>query len=279
MMKKLAIRNWYALSARACVGLALMLPVILIGIFGSRFSAYGPIDFVDMPLSPPTPEAMFGTDFEGHDVLSRFLHGGWQLLGVAGLGSLGAVFIGSILGLAGGIFSGRGADLLYRVLDGIMVFPPLVLILVVMTGTTDSELAVLFVLWLVLAPPAARIIRVAAVAISLTEYFQAAVAIGTGKFRLLVQEIAPNVVPQILALIPIYFTASLSLATAVHFLGYGVSPFTPDWGVMLAENQSGLELQPWGVVLPVVAIVAICVGVNLVTDGLTRRYLDQSVHM
>lgn len=278
-MKIFSIHSWYSIPARAVIGILLVIPVILIGIFGSRFSAYGPIDFVDMPLAPPSDLAVFGTDFEGHDVLSRFLHGGWQLLGVAGLGSLGAVFLGSLFGLAGGIFSGRGVDLLYRILDGIMVFPPLVLILVVMTGATNSELAVLLVLWLVLAPPVARIIRVAAVSVSLTEYFQAAVAIGTGRFRLLTQEIVPNVVPQILALIPIYFTASLSLATAVHFLGYGVSPFTPDWGVMLAENQSGLELQPWGVILPVLAIVAVCVGVNLVTDGLTRRYLDQSVHM
>ncbi|MFT4012838.1 MAG: ABC transporter permease [Paracoccus sp. (in: a-proteobacteria)] len=267
------------LPLRSWIGIALVVPVLLIGILGAWFSPYGPIDFVDMPLAPPSDMTAFGTDFEGHDVLSRFLHGGWHLLLIATLGSLGAVLLGSILGLAGGVFSGRGVDILYRVLDGVMMFPPLVLILVVMTGTDAGEAAVLFVLWLVLVPPVARIIRVAAVSVSLSDYFQAAVSIGTSRWRLLAQEIAPNVVPQMLALVPIYFTASLSLATAVHFLGYGVSPFNPDWGVMLAENQSGLELQPWGVVLPVMAIVAVCVGVNLVTDGLTRRYLDQSVHM
>lgn len=264
------------IPARTWVGVLLALPVVLVAIFGNLVSKHGAIDFVDVPFAPASDLAALGTDFEGHDVVSRFLHGGWLLLGIAGVGAVGAVLIGSLLGLAGGIFSGRVAGLLYRVLDGVMVFPPLILILVVMTGTSANEVAVLVVLILVLAPPVARIIRVAAVGVALSEYVQAAIAIGTSRSRLLLREIMPNVVPQILALIPIYFTSALSLTTAVHFLGYGVSPFTPDWGVMLAENQSGLELQPWGVVLPVIAIVAICVGVNLITDGLTRTYLDQS---
>lgn len=264
------------IPARTWVGVVLALPVLFLAVFGGLLAKHSAIDFVDVPFASSSDNALLGTDFEGHDVVSRFLHGGWMLLGIAGLGALGAVLIGSLLGLAGGIFSGRAAGLLYRFLDGVMVFPPLILILVVMTGTSASGLAVLVVLWLVLVPPVARIIRVTAVGVALSEYVQAAIAIGTSRTRLLLREIAPNVVPQILALIPIYFTSALSLTTAVHYLGYGVSPFTPDWGVMLAENQSGLQLQPWAVVLPVIAIVAICVGVNLITDGLTRTYLDQS---
>jgi peptide/nickel transport system permease protein len=256
--------------AKIWLGIALAGIVILIAAFGQFAAPHDPTQFIEKAYSSPSSSASLGTDYQGRDVLSRFLAGGRALLIVAFLATLAAVGIGLILGLSAGSSKTWRGGLIMRCLDVIMVFPPLVFALLLLTRLGTAWWLLIIIVDLIQIPGTARVMRAATTDIYQKDYIRAAESMGMKRFKILFSEVLPNVTGTFLVELPIRFTVSIAIVATLNFLGFGTQPPHPDWGLMIYENKGGLSIQPWGVVLPVIAIAALAVGTNLISDGLAR---------
>ncbi len=213
---------------------------------------------------------LLGSDYLGRDVLSRFLWGGRTLLGVACLATLMTYVAGVSVGLLAAFRRGLPDSAIMACLDVFLAFPPLLFVLIILTTGTHSVWLVAPAVAVIFAPRLARIVRGAALEISLREFVEAAVARGEKMRWILFQEVLPSLWPTLLADLGIRFTASIIVIASVGFLGFGQQPPAADWGLMIGENRSGLLIQPWAAVAPVVAIAVLTVGINLVGDGVVK---------
>lgn len=252
------------------LGIALTAIVILIAAFGQFAAPHNPTEFVKIAYSPPSSHILLGTDYQGRDVLSRFLAGGKPLLIVAFLSTVLAVAIGLFLGLITGSSKTWRGDATMRVLDVIMVFPPLVFALLLLTRLGTHWWLLIIIVDLIQIPGTARVMRAATLDIYQRDYVRAAESIGMKRVKILFSEVLPNVTGTFLVELPIRFTVSIGIVATLSFLGFGTQPPYPDWGLMIFENKGGLTIQPWGVIAPVIAIAALAVGTNLISDGLAR---------
>jgi peptide/nickel transport system permease protein len=260
-------RKW---PLKIWLGIALTLIVILIAAFGHLGAPYNPTKYIQKPYSVPSGQVLLGTDYQGRDVLSRFLAGGKALLIVAFCATVLAVGLGLLLGLTTGSSKKWGGDAIMRVLDIIMVFPPLVFALLLLTRLgTDWWLLVIIVV-LIQVPGTARVMRAATMDVYQRDYVRAAEAIGMKRYKILFSEVLPNVTSTYLVELPVRFTVSIGIVATLNFLGFGTQQPNPDWGLMIFENKGGLTIQPWGVIAPVIAIGALAIGTNLISDGLAR---------
>ena len=120
------------------------------------------------------------------------------------------------------------------------------------------------------APRVARVMRGAAQEVVERDFVKAAEAVGEKRSRIVLGELLPNVTSPLLVELGLRMTYSIGLIAAIGFLGFGVQPPTADWGLMIFENRLSITVQPWSVLLPVLAIGLLTVGANLVTDGIAR---------
>jgi peptide/nickel transport system permease protein len=278
-----ARRPWVVLLAatwhqtRTKIGLALLLLLVAVAVFGPFFAPHAPDEGLTRPggfvggFEPPSDEASLGTDNLGRDVLSRFLWGGRSVLALSAL----ATVLGSILGIAVGLFAAysRGwlDDVLMRAQDVVLAFPQLVFALV-LVATVGPELWILVLaVGLTTMPRVARVIRAAAVEVVERDFVRAAEGIGVPRRRILLGEILPNITSPLVVEVTLRLTFNIAVIAALSFLGFGLQPPAADWGLMINENRQGLLAgQPWGVVMPVVAIGLLTIGTSLVGDGFAR---------
>lgn len=254
----------------AQVGLVLLTPVVVLALFGPWFTPDDPTRFVGVPYSSSSSAHWLGTDYQGRDVLSRFLAGGREIfllaLGAAAL----SVAVGLLLGLVAGARRGWQSDVILRVLDIPLVFPPLVLALLALTRGGSHWWLLLLVAAVAQVAPCARVIWAATTEVAVQDFVQAARALGVRQRTLLFAELLPNVTAALLVEVPIRFTYAVSLVSTLTFLGFGVQPPAADWGLMINENKGGLTLTPWAVLVPAIAIVLLAVGANLLADGVRQ---------
>ena len=255
---------------RTRIGLVLVGVVVLVAIVGPWVSPHSPTAFVGMPFGGPSHKAMFGTDVLGRDVFSRFLWGGGSVIGLALLATLLGVLSGAAVGLVAAYWRGSVDAVMMRVNDGLLAFPQILVVLLLVTGFGTN-------LWLLVlavggthAPRTVRVIRGAAQGIIGSDFIKASEAIGESRWRILIGEMLPNVTGPLLVEFGLRMIFSIGIVTGASFLGFGLQPPDPNWGLMINENRVGVAQQPWGVVLPVGAIALLAVGINLVTDGIAR---------
>ena len=203
-------------------------------------------------------------------MLSRFLWGGRSVLGL----SVAATAIGLVLGAAIGLVAAYSRsildDVLMRGMDVVLAFPSIVLALVAVATVGPKIWLLVLVVGLTTAPRVARVTRGASVEIVERDFVQAAEAIGESRFKILVGEVLPNITSTLLVEASLRLTYSIGLIAGLSFLGFGLQPPDADWGLMINENRQGLTIQPWGVVLPVLAIALLTIGTSLIGDGLSR---------
>jgi peptide/nickel transport system permease protein len=216
------------------------------------------------------PGTLFGTDNLGRDVLSRFLYGGRWLLVLSALATLLGVGAGALVGLVSGYFRGWPDEVLMRGGDVLLAFPQVVIALLLLTVFGPQVWLLVLVVALGHAPRTARVVRGAALSVVGRDFVQAAEAAGVPAWRILVRELLPNITGTLMVEVGLRLTYSIGLIAALSFLGLGLQPPAADWGLMINENRVALTVQPWSVVLPVLAIAVLTVGTNLVTDGLAR---------
>jgi peptide/nickel transport system permease protein len=254
----------------AQVGLAITLFVIALALLGPLFAPHLPTTIVGRPFSPPTSAHLLGTDFLGRDGLSRVLYGGRSLLGLSLLATLVAYAIGLPAGLLAGYSRSLIDPIVMRTVDVLLAVPPLLFLLVVATGSDSSVAATVVATGIISAPGLTRIIRSAVLDVSVRSYVEAAIARGERTSAILRREILPNILGVVMADAGLRFTTCILLIASLNFLGLGLQPPHADWALMIAENRTGLALQPWVVAVPAVLIAGIAIGVNLVSDAIAR---------
>lgn len=234
---------------------------------------HSPNSFVGPPYLAPNADALFGTDYLGRDVFSRFLSGGRLILLVA----LAATLLGVGLGTAVGIFAAYPksalGDFLMRGNDVLLAFPMIVFALLVISTLGPKPWLLVVTIALGTAPRVARLARGAALEVVDREFIKTCEILGERRRAILVRELLPNIASPLLVETSLRLTYSIGVVAALAYLGFGAQPPNPDWGRMIAENQSALPIQPWPVLLPVIAIAVLTLGTNLLADGFSRTLI------
>ena len=255
---------------RTRIGLGLVLIIAAIAIFGPLIAPHGPADFIGLPNTGPSGVARFGTDHLGQDVWSRFLDGGREILLLASAATLLGLAIGTSFGLLAAYSKGALDDVLMRSMDVILAFPSIMLALVAIATLGASSWLIILAVGLTNVPRVARVTRAAAQPIVERDFVAAAEAIGVPRWRILFGEILPNVLSPLMVEASLRLTYSIGLIAGLAFLGFTANPNGADWGLMIQENQIALVVQPWGVVLPIIAVALLTMGTGMVGDGIAR---------
>ncbi len=245
---------------------AFMIGLIVLG----RFFGPGTNYDAGAPGSPSSAAHWFGTDALGRDVLSRFLHGGVTVL----LIPLVAVTLSLIVGGSLGLFAaywGRWPDVVIsKVFDVMLTLPPLLIVLVIIGAVGSSDTVLITVVALVYAPGMGRVVRGTAQSVIVNPYVLSAQARGERDLSIIFREVLPNVSGPTLAEFGLRLTYGILFVATLSFLGLGVQPPTPDWGLMVAENRALITVAPWGTMLPALGITCLAVSLNLTADALSR---------
>ena len=257
-------------SGRTKVGLVLAGVPVLFALIGPFFAPHSTTEFVATPFSGPSGDALFGTDNLGRDVLSRFLHGGLTLLMLAVLATALGIIVGTIIGVVAGYTRGWLDETLMRLSDVALAFPQIVLALLFLSIIGPKLWLLVLIVGGSHAPRVARVVRGATQSVVERDFIKSAEAIGLARWRLMFTELMPNVTGTLMVETGLRLTYSIGLVAGLGFLGLGLQPPTADWGLMINENRIALTVQPWPVVLPVIAIALLTVGTNLVADGIAR---------
>ena len=222
------------------------------------------------PNSPPGGKALFGTDHIGQDVWSRFLWGGREILVMALATAIGLI-LGAAVGLTAAYARNVVDDVLMRGMDVILAFPQIMLALVAIATVGPKAWLMVPAVGLTTMPRVARVTRGAAQPVVERDFVAAAEALGLPRVRILFREVLPNILSPLLVEANLRLTYSIGLIASLAFLGFTPNPNGADWGLMIQENQVALgSNQPWGVVLPMLAIALLTIGTGLVGDGFAR---------
>jgi peptide/nickel transport system permease protein len=255
---------------RTKLGALLVFLVVGTALIGPFFAPYSPSEFAGIDNTGPNSSTLLGTDLLGRDVLSRFLWGGRSILGL----SIAATAVGLVLGVSIGLVAaysrGRLDDVLMRTMDVILAFPSIVLALLAVSTAGPKLWLIVLVVGFTTMPRVARVTRGASAEIVERDFVQAAEALGEPRAKLLIGEILPNITSTLMVEASLRLTYAIGLIASLSFLGFGEQPPAADWGLMINENQNALTVQPWGVVMPVIAIAVLTIGTSLIGDGLSR---------
>ena len=268
----LAVRKLFrrriVLIAAVCLAL-----VVLMSAFASGVTNFDPNETaVAQRLSRPSPEHHLGTDELGRDLLARIAYGGRYSLSIAAMTAIGAVSLGTLLGLLAGFFRRLDAPI-SRVVDAMMSFPDILLAIALVAILRPSMLNVVYALVLVYTPRVARVVRASTLVVRELLYVEAARAVGVSSMAILWRHILPNLMSPILVQSSFIFAYAILAEAALSFLGVGVPPEIPTWGTMVAGSQQYAHQALWIVLFPGLAIIVTALSLQLLGDGI-RDLLD-----
>ena len=269
---------------RRRIGLVPWLPAVVlvtliaVGVLAPLMAPYPPLQgSLGDKLLPPAWLAggswshPLGTDLLGRDILSRVFYGARTSLGVAALAVLVSGTIGTTIGLIAGYFGGTLDAFLMRLTD-VALSLPLILVAIVLVAALGASFAnVVLVIVLLLWPRYARQIRGETLALRERDFVALARIANCSHFRIIRRHILPNVVPTLLVLVTLQSGYVVLLESTLSFLGAGIPPSTPAWGLMISEGRTVIETAWWVVVWPGLAIVALVLSGNLLGDWLRDR--------
>jgi len=218
-------------------------------------------------ISEGTSEHLLGTDGFGRDYLSRLIHGARisLLIGVAAAAISG--LIGTTLGVLAGYFGGRVDMVINFIVTTRLTLPVVLVALVVVAILGNSLQIVVIVIGLLLWDRFAVVMRSATQQAANLEYVDAARAIGCSTPHILIREILPNITNNLIVVATVEMAHAILLEAALSFLGLGVQPPLPSWGLMIAEAKSQLFFKPWLIAIPGAALFLLVLAINLLGDG------------
>ncbi|HJA04420.1 MAG TPA: ABC transporter permease [Candidatus Microbacterium stercoravium] len=255
------------ISVTLVLAYAFIALVVAWALFPSLFAPYSAYDPIVAGLQGPSPAHPFGTDQVGRDQLARVIFGAREsLLGAAiavGLGGSVGVVLGSIAGSVGGVVE----TAVMRIVDVLLAIPGLLLALTVVvllgTGTTNAALAV----GVGAIASFARLVRSEVVQVRRTEYVEAAYLSGGRFFDVLLTHILPNSLRPVLALLALQFGGAILALSTLGFLGYGVTPPDPEWGMIIAQGRDLLGAAWWVAALPGIVLLLVVLSANRISQA------------
>jgi len=265
------------------IGLVILLLHLIIAATGPFWAPYGFSQMgAGIPLSGMSWAHPFGIDQLGRDVFSRVVHGAHIVILLSISGTALGLLVGAVLGLMSGYVGGWLDNLLQRVLEALISIPFLVLALIAIASAgpdlSGNPVLVVLVVALVYAPRIARIARAAAMDIATRDYVTVAKLRGESAWSVMRRELLPNATSVLLVEFALRAGYAPVLIGSLGFLGFGMRPPTPEWGLMISENRALLLISPVTVLGPGLALASLVVGLNLFTEGLAR-ILGRSVKL
>jgi len=252
----------------AILGLALVAIHLVLAFFSPWIAPYDPTELVGGRIEAPGAEFLLGTDALGRDYLSRLLHGGRMALLVTFTGVVIAVLVGSLLGIAAAWFGGVLDDVLMRLCDIKLALPGILFVSLFITGFGESLGVLVALIGLVYFPGVIRIVRAQALTQVNLGYVKAAQLRGESAFSIIARELLPNTLDVVYVEFAIRMSHAVLLLSTMSYLGLGLSPPTPDWGLMVSEGVGQLAFAPWLVLFPAVFISTLVIGLNFGAEAL-----------
>ncbi|HTJ59211.1 MAG TPA: ABC transporter permease [Devosiaceae bacterium] len=255
--------------------LALILLIVLSAIFAPWIAPFDPNKSSIIHRLKPIGVAPYwlGTDEQGRDMLSRILWGGRTSLAMGIVPVAIATLIGGAFGIVAGYYGGWVNMVIMRTMDVFFAFPSVLLAVAISGSLGGGTTNQLITLAIVLIPPLCRVAETATSQVRSMDFVDAARATGAPTPVILFKHVLINVVSPVLVYASTLVSAAILLASGLSFLGLGVSPPTPDWGLMLSTLRQSIYVQPLVCALPGVAILITSIAFNLVSDGL-RQAMD-----
>lgn len=278
MNRSFAILRAMAHRPSGAIGLALVLCHLVLAVISPWIV---PFDYKEMnalqTLTGPSSEHWLGTDHLGRDVLTRVLLGGREALVITGIATPIALLWGGLLGVYLGLRGGWADEITLRLVDAFLALPGILPLLVLITVFGSGGEVLMPTLAFFFGIPVIRVARAAAHEVVARDFIAAARARGHRPVDIVRCELLPNVTDVLLVEGAMRWSWMLLGFSALSFLGFGVSPPRPDWGLMVSDARVYMSLAPWGVIAPVVALSSLIIGINLTADALAKTLgLDQS---
>jgi peptide/nickel transport system permease protein len=265
------------------IGAFILVLHLIVAVTGPFWAPYG---FAQMgagiPLSGMSWAHPFGVDQLSRDIFSRVVHGSHIVILLSLSGTALGLVIGAIVGLLSGYIGGWFDDILQRFIEALISIPFLVLALLAMAAAgpevAGNPVLVVLVVALVYAPRIARMARAAAIDIATRDYVTVARLRGESPWSVMRRELLPNATSVLLVEFALRAGYAPVLIGSLGFLGFGLRPPTPEWGLMISENRALLMVSPITVLGPGLTLASLVVGLNLFTEGLAR-ILGRSVRL
>lgn len=266
------------------IGMAAVLVYLVLALFGPLMAPYSPTAFtsadLEIRLTGPSLDHLLGTDKFGRDVLSRVMSGARSIIWISVVGTALGIALGTTVGMTAGYIGGKTDQFIMRGVDVLLALPGLLLALLVINigaqrltldlWPSKESWLVILTIGVAFMPVVSRVIRSATLAVKPLEFVQSARLRGESAYYIIFQEILPNIIPVVAVEATIRLSFALLLTASLGFLGLGVQPPTPDWGLMVSEASENLATAPWAALAPAMAMGTLVVGVNLLADGIRQ---------
>jgi peptide/nickel transport system permease protein len=265
-----AFRHLATLLGAVIIGAA-----VLVAIFAPSLTPHDPFaQDLNLRLLPPVwmegsqPAHLLGTDQIGRDYLSRLIYGTRISMLIGVLTVITSGVIGITLGIIGGFYGGRTDDIVMFLITCRLSIPLILVALTVVALVGSSLAVVILTLGLLLWDRFAVVARTTAMQVRNLDYIAAAQAAGASRLHILLREVLPNIANHLVVVATLEMALAILLEAALSFLGLGVPPPLPSWGLMIAEAKEYMFFSPWVIMTPGVALFVLVLGINLLGDGL-----------
>lgn len=258
----------------ATIGAVFVAMMAFGAVFAPLLTPYDPtLPRIPERFQRPTVGHILGTDDLGRDIAARILYGGRTTL-AAGLASVVvAALLGGAIGVAAGYAGGRVDNLLMRAMDVILSFPAILLSILIVASLGAGMINLVGAIAFSLTPSFARIVRAIVLGIVTQDHIVASRALGASGTHIVRAHIVPNTLPLLLVQATATIAVAISTGAALNYLGLGVEPPTPDWGLMVSEGQKHVFSAAYIPLIPGVFITLTVLSVNFIGDAL-RDFLD-----
>ena len=222
-------------------------------------------------LRPGVDGHLLGTDGFGRDVLSRIIYGSRPALTVGFVSVSIALVVGLILGLVAGLFEGLVDQAIMLLMDGLLSFPTILLAMTVVAFMGYGLVQVMLAVGIVFSPVFARLVRAETLAIKTEGYVESSRALGSRLTKTVVLHLLPNMAGPVIVQCAITFALAVVIEASLSFLGLGMQPPDPSWGLMLKDARTYLIHAPWLAVFPGLAIALVVLSFNVLADSVSER--------
>ena len=276
--KILEILKTMASKPSGLIGLTILIFHVVLAITSPLYVPhdYKAID-PSLMLNPPSSEFWFGTDSLGRDVFTRTILGGRTALTVTFFGSLIALLWGGALGIFCGLVGGKTDDIVMRIIDAFLSIPWILAMLLIVSLLGTTTLVLIPALGFFYGKGIVRVARAATHDVIAKDFIVSARARGHSNFSIIWNEILPNVRDAIMVEGAMRWSWMLLGFSSLSFLGFGVSPPTPDWGLMISNARGLMSFAYWAVLAPIFGLSTLIIGINLTADAFAKALgIDRS---
>jgi peptide/nickel transport system permease protein len=269
-VKQLSFVSW--------LGIGLLVVHVVMALAAPWIAPYSPtaID-ATQAMRPPSLQHWGGTDRYGRDIFSRVIYGGQIALVISLTSAALAVVGGGLIGVYVAYIGGFIDDVIMRLIDALISIPSVLLLLVIVTAFGSGNGVIIAAMVVSYFPGVVRVVRATALEYVPRDFIQAARIRGEKTIHIVRDELWPNILDVVFVEFAMNASWIVLAVSGLSFLGFGVNPPTPDWGLMVNENRAMLLLAPWGILYPMGAVATLVIALNLVSDAIANALgLDRS---